>query len=93
MQFTSTDFKDEMLAVPEHQEMNRQVEVKRRTLRTVAHSLMVYVKVTEADVHFELIYTTDHIFLVLSIKDLINEDDDPKKPHKLATCTKPAVSH
>ena len=48
-QFTSTDFKDEYqtrgvcseLAEPEHQWMNRQVEVTWRTLRTVAHSLMV----------------------------------------------------
>ena len=38
-------------------------------------------------------YTTDHIFLVLPIKDLINEDGDPKIPHKLATGTKPSVSH
>ena len=48
-QFTSTSFKEECqtrgvrltLAAPEHQEMNRQVEVTLRTLRTVAHSLMV----------------------------------------------------
>ena len=38
-------------------------------------------------------YTTDHIFPVLQIKDLINEDGDPKTPHKLATGTKPSVSH
>ena len=38
-------------------------------------------------------YTTDHIFLVLPIKDLINEDGDPTTPHKLATGTKPLVSH
>ena len=38
-------------------------------------------------------YTTDHIFLVLPIKDMINEDGDPKTPHKLATGTKPSVSH
>ena len=38
-------------------------------------------------------YTTDHIFLVLPIKYLINEDDDPTTTHKLATCTKPSVSH
>ena len=34
-----------------------------------------------------------HIFLVISIKDLINEDGDPTTPHKLATGTKPSVSH
>ena len=38
-------------------------------------------------------YTTYHIFLVLPIKDLINEDGDPTTPHKLATGTKPSVSH
>ena len=52
-QFTSTDFKEESqnrgvrlkLAALEHQEMNRQVEVTQKTLRTVAHSLMVYARV------------------------------------------------
>ena len=38
-------------------------------------------------------YTTDHIFPVLPIKYLINEDGDPKTPYKLATGTKPSVSH
>ena len=38
-------------------------------------------------------YTTDHIFPVLPIKDLINEDGDPTTPHKMATGTKPSVSH
>ena len=38
-------------------------------------------------------YTTDHIFPFLLIKDLINEDGDPTTPHKLATGTKPSVSH
>ena len=49
-QFTSTEFKEECqicgvhltLAAPEHQEMNGQIEVTRRTLRTIAHSLMVH---------------------------------------------------
>ena len=100
-QFTSTEFKDECqtcgvrltLAAPEHQEMNGQVEVTWRTLRTVAHSLMVYARVPEVYVHFELMYTTDHIFPVLTIKDLINEDGNPTMPHKLATGMKPSVSH
>ena len=85
MQFILTYFKEEchtrgfrlMLAVPEHQEMNRQVEVTWRTLRTVAHALMVHARVPEVYVHFTLMYTTDHIFPVLPIKDLINEDGDP----------------
>ena len=82
-----------MLAAPEHQEMNGQVEVTWRTLRTVAHSLMVHARVPEVYVIFALLYITDHIFPVLPIKDLINEDGDPTTPHKLATGTKPSVSH
>ena len=64
-----------------------------RTLRTVAHSLMLHARVTEVYVNFALMYTTDHIFLVLPIKDITNEDDNPTMPHKLATGTKPSVSH
>ena len=53
LQFTSTEFKDECqtrgvhltFAAPEHKEMNGQVEVTWRTLRTVAHSLMVHARV------------------------------------------------
>ena len=81
------------LAAPEHQEMNGQVVVTWRTLRTVAHALMVHARVPEVYVHFALMYTTDHIFPVLTIKDLINEDGDPTTPHKLTTGTKPSVSH
>ena len=100
-QFTSTEFKDECqtrgvcltLAAPEHQEMNVKVEVTWRTLRTVAHSLMVHARVPEVYVHFALMYTTDHIFPVLPIKDLINKDGNPTMPHTLATGTKPSVSH
>ena len=62
--------------------MNGQVEVTWRTLCTVAHSLMIYARVSEAYIHFELMYTTDHIFPVLPINDLINEDDNPTTPHK-----------
>ena len=81
-QFNSTESKKECqtrgvslaLAAPEHQEMNRQVEVTWRKLRTAAHSLMVHARVPEVYLHFTLMYTTDHIFLVLPIKDIINED-------------------
>ena len=38
-------------------------------------------------------YTTDHIFLVLPIKDMINEDGDPTTPFKFVTGTKTSVSH
>ena len=100
-QFTSMEFKDECqtcgvsltLAAPEYQDMNGQVEVTWRMLRIVAHALMVHARVTEVYVHFTLLYTTDHIFTVLPIKDLINEDGDTTTPHKLATGTKPSVSH
>ena len=100
-QFTLTEFKDECqtcgvrltLAAPKHQNMNGKVEVTWRTLRTVAHSLMVHARVPEVYVHFALMYTTDHIFPVLPIKDLIDEDGNPTTPHKLATGTKPSVSY
>ena len=99
--FTSTENKDECktrgvcltLAAPEHQEMNGQVEVTWRTLRTVAHALMVHARVPENYIYFALMYTTDHIFPVLSIKGLINEDGYPTTPFKLETGTKPSVSH
>ena len=41
-----------MLAAPEHQEMNGQIGVTWRTLRTVAQSLMVHARVLEAYIHF-----------------------------------------
>ena len=72
--------------------MNGQVEVTWRTLRTVAHALMVHARVPEVYVHFALMYTTDHIFPVLPTKNLINEDSDPTTSHKLAKGTKPSVS-
>ena len=92
MHFTLTDFKEEFqarglhltLAAPEHQEMNVQVKVTWRTLRKTSHSLMVHAR--------ELIYTTDNIFPVIPIKDLINEDSDLTPPFKLATGKKPSVS-
>ena len=81
------------LAAPEHQEMNGKVEVTWRTLRTIAHSLMVHARVLEACIHFAFMYTTDHIFPVLPVKDLINEYVDLTASYKLATVTKPSVSH
>ena len=80
-------------AAPEHQEMNGQVEVTCRTLRTIANSILVHSRVLEAYIYFALIYTTDKIFTVIPIKDMINEDGDPNAPFKLATGTKPSVSH
>ena len=78
---------------PEHKEINRQVEVIWRMLSTIVHYLMVHAKVSEAYINFVLMYTTDHIFTVLPIKDLINKDGEPDTPFKLATGTKPLVSH
>ena len=100
-QFTSTEFKEECqirgvrltLAAPEHQELNGQVEVTRRTLCKIAHSLMVHARVPEIYIHFALTYMTDHIYLVLPIKDLINKDGYPTTPYKLATGTKPSLSN
>ena len=53
---------------------------------------MAHARVSEAYIHFSFMYTTDHISLVLPIKDLINEDGYTTTPHKLATGTKPSVS-
>ena len=100
-QFTLTEFKEKFQtsgflltqAAPEHQEMNGQVEVIWRTLRTVAHSLMVNARVLEAYVHFSSMYTTDHIFPVLPTKYLINKYGDPTAQQKLATGTKSLVSY
>ena len=73
--------------------MNEKVLVTWRKLRKVAHSLMVHTRVSEAYVHFSFMYMTDHIFTDLPIKDFINKDGDLTTPHKLATGTKPSVSH
>ena len=78
---------------PEHQEMNRQIEMTWRMLRTISHSLMVHVRVLEAYINFALMYTTDHFFPIIPIKDMINKDGDPTTTYKLATGTKPTVSN
>ena len=49
-------------------------------MRTAAQSLMVHAIVPEIYVHFALMCTTDHISLVLHIKDLIKKDGDPTTP-------------
>ena len=80
-----------MLLALEHQKMIGQVEVTRRTLLTIAHSLMVHARVLEGYIHFALMYTTYHIFPVLTIKGMINEDGKQTKTIKLATDKKPSV--
>ena len=73
--------------------MDGQVEVTWRTLRTIAHSIMVHARVLESYIHSALMYTIDHIFPVVPIKYLINKDGNPTTPFKLATGTKTSVSH
>ena len=81
------------LAAPEHLEINGQVEVTRRTLRTIKHYLMVHARFLEACISFELMYMAYNIFLVLPIKYMINKDSDTATLFKLVTGTKPSVSH
>ena len=57
----------------------------------IAHSLMIHEQVLEAYINFALMYTADNIFLVIPIRDLINEDSDPTRPSKLATGMKPSI--
>ena len=59
----------------------------------IKHSLMVHEQVLEAYIHFMLMYTECHIFAVIPIKDLINEDGDPTMPFTLAIGTKPSLLH
>ena len=100
-QLTLTELKQECqtcgvfltLEAPEHQEMNGQVEVTWRTLRIIAHFIMLHGRVSEAYINFALMYTIDHIFPVLTIKYLINEDGNLTMPFKLATSTKLSVSY
>ena len=62
--------------------------------KSVTNTMTIqFARVLKAFIHFALIYTTDQIFTVLPIKDLINEDGDPTTIFKLETGTKPSVSH
>ena len=73
--------------------MNGKVEVTWIMLRTIVHYLMIHARFLEVYIHFELMYTTDHIFTVLPIKDMMNKDGNLTTPFKLSTGTKPSVSH
>ena len=53
---------------------------------------MVHAQFLEAYTHFTLMYMAYHIFPVLPIKDLINEDGGLTMPFKLATDMKPSIS-
>ena len=50
---------------------------------------MVHTQVSDKYIYFALMYTTHHIFPVISIQYLINQYDEPTTPHKLATGTNP----
>ena len=54
---------------------------------------MAQSRVLDESIHFELMYTTDHIFPVIPIKHLENQDGELTTQHKLETGTKPSVSN
>ena len=54
---------------------------------------MVHTRVSNEYIHFQLMYTTDHILPVLTIKHLVNKDSESTTPHKLATGTESSVSN
>ena len=79
-----------VLAETYHKEINGQIEGT-WTLQTIAHSSMLHTQVSDEYIHFALMYTTDHILLVLPIKHLLNQYVEPTTSHKLETGTKPSV--
>ena len=54
---------------------------------------MVHARFLEAYINFAVMYTTDHTFPALPIKDLINEDSEPTTTFKLARGTRSPVSY
>ena len=70
-----------------------QVEVTWQTLLTIAHSIMVHAQFSDEYLIFSLMHTTDHIFPVLTIKHLVNQDSGPTTPHKLESVTKNSLSN
>ena len=69
------------------------IELTRPTLQTIAHSIILHALVSDKYIKISLIYTTHHLFIVIPIKHLVNQDGEPTAPHKLATGTKPSVSN
>ena len=55
--------------------------------------MMVNAWVSDKYMHFALFFTTDNIFTVLPIKQLVNHDSEPTTPYKLESGTKPSVSN
>ena len=84
-QFTFKEFQEGLsvhglrlaLAATDHQEMNVQTELTSQTVQTIAHSIMVHAHISDQYIHFALMYTTDHIFTVLPIKYLVNQNGEP----------------
>ena len=50
-------------------------------------------RVSDEYIHFALMYTNYHIFPVIPIKHLLNQDGEPTMPHKLATGINFSVSN
>ena len=73
--------------------MDVQVKVMWWTLQNIAHSMMVHVQVLDNYIHFSLMYTAHHIFLLLPTIYLVNKDCEPTMPHKLETSTKHSLSN
>ena len=79
------------LSSPDHQEINVQVEVMWWNLRTIAYSIMVHAHVSDKYIHFTLMYKTHHLYPVIPINNLVNQDGKTTTPHKMATGAKPSV--
>ena len=82
-----------MLSATEHKAMNGKVKVTWRMLRTIAHSIMVHTRVSEAYLHFSFIHTKDNILPILPIKYMMNKDGDPTTLYELVTGKKPTISY
>ena len=99
--FTSKNFQEVIyvhglrlaLSTPDHNEMNVQVEGTWRTFGALANAIMVDARVSEEYIHFAFMYTTYHIFPVLPIKHLVNQDDKPATPYKPAAIKNPSISN
>ena len=53
---------------------------------------MVCTRASDEYIKCSLIYTTDPIFPILPVKNLVNQDGEATTPYKLVTATKPSVS-
>ena len=74
-------------AAPEHQEVNGQIELTWKKLKTIAHPIRVQTRVSEKYIHLALMYTTYNIFTVIPIKHLVNHEGEPNKPDRVVTGT------